>query len=588
MLLSQLPYELITNISSFLCTSDLVNLAITCSHIHSCFKIRLDLHQRKLHNFSTISDINRHKTTSILRDLLRDNASSEDVDYVREAVIRSFQTHAPGDANRNRTSLLFPDGQPFDLEDALSKLNLPCHVWMPRILARNEDAFEIFLIMGLTRMPKLSRLRVSLAPCHGRALLFGRTANYALGLLSPSIPFLEIFIEVVNQIDKCSRFSGDPWPPGLESLRSLEIEVDQLHNHNRFDFDDFAPPLLQSSELRPLFLLPNLRKLVVNRHPAAQPRDTFQFPRSREWNNIDRKSPIEELILVGFAGWQEYVRLMIRSVKHLRCLILLQRGDEEQVKGALEALQEYHAESLETVILPSLTSNALSWCQTFRRLKYLTISYVDIMIAFRRQQNYNSIAEKHNPESRIFDLAKRLPDTIEFLGLIGGQQSNTVKSVRPIPLYSDIQDFLAIITLFVSMKGARPRPRKHGECSRSLRDVCFGDMRIAVIPKDKVIGKTLHQSYTKAKEIARLKLNNEIERCDKLKEICRQSGVRLHTTNLKAKTCDYPDRHPYVAKRPLSGQELVEEAEKLSQDADTSVQAILSQYIDAMPKRYRR
>lgn len=591
MLLSQLPYELITHISSFLSISDLVSLAVTCSHIHSCFKVRLGVHQQKLRNLSTISDINRYRTTSILRDLLRDDTICEDTDYVREAIIKSYQTHAPSDANRDRTDLLLPDGQPFDLAHALLELNLPCQFWTPRILARNEDAFEVFLILSLVRMPRLSRLRVSLPPCYGRTLLFGRTANYALGLLSPSIPFLEIFVEVVNQIGKsnvCGRLNGHPWPPGLESLRSLEIEVDQLHNYNRFSFDTTAHPLLQSSDLQPLFLLPNLRKLVLNKHPLAQPADSFHSSRLREWNIIDRKSPIEELILVGFAGCQEPVRLMIQSTKRLRHLILYQRGDEEQAKGAIKALQERHAESLETVVLPSHTSNALSWCQSFRHLKHLTISYVDVMAALRRQQSHNSISDKHSTESRIFDLATRLPRTIEFLRLIGGRQASTVTSVRAIPLYSDIQNFLETVILFVSTRGARSGSRKQGECSRHLRDICFGDMRVAVMPEDKMVGKTLHQSYTKAREIARLKLNNEVEKCERLKEVCRQSGVRLHTTNLKTRNCDHPDRHPYVAKRPLSRQELVEEAERLSQDADTTVQAILSQYVDAMPKRYRR
>ena len=590
MLLSELPYELVTHISSYLCISDLVSLAITCSHVYSCSKDRLDVHQHKLSTLSTISDINRYRTTSILRDLLRDDTTSEDVDYVREAVIKSYQSCAPSDTNRNRTSLLLPDGEPFDLGRALSTLNLPCHFWIPRIHARNEDAFEVLLILSLMRMPRLSRLRISLPPCHGRTLLFGRISNHALGLLSPSVPFLEIFVEVVNQIGKSNiggRLNGYTWPPGLQNLRSLEIEVDQLHNFHRLSYDSRASPLLQSDDFRPLFSLPTLRRLVLNKHPSAPPADAGHSSRLREWNNIEGKSPIEELVLVGFAGWQEHVRLMIQSTKQLRYLVLHQRGNEEQAKGALKALQQRHTAFLETIVLPSHTSNAMSWCQMFPHLKYLTISYVEVMAAFRKQQSFLSTSNTNNSDSRTFYLATRLPETIEFLTLIGGRQSSTVTSVRAIPLYSDIQDFLEIIILLISMRGVKSGLRSSGAHSRYLQDVCFGDMRVAVMPKDKVVGKTLHQSYTKAREIARLKLNNEVERSEKLRETCRQSGVRLHTMNLKTRDCDYPDRHPYVAKKPMSRQELVAEAERLSQDADANVQAILSQYVDAIPKKYR-
>lgn len=590
MLLSELPYELITHIGSYLCVSDLVSLAITCSHVYSCSKDRLDIHQQKLSKLSTISDINRYRTTSILRDLLRDDSTCEDVDYVREAIIKSYQSCAPSDTNRNRTSLLLPDGEPFDLGHALSTLNLPCHFWIPRILVRNEDAFEVLLILSLIRMPRLSRLHIALPPCHGRTLLFGRTNNHAMGLLSPSVPFLEIFVEVVNQIGKsnmCGRLNGYPWPPGLQNLHSLEIEVDQLHNFHRLSFDSRAPPLLQSDDFRPLFSLPNLKKLVLNKHPSAPPADAGHSSRLREWNNIDCKSPIESLVLIGFAGWQEHVRLMIQSIKHLRRLVLYQRGNEEQAKGALKALQQRHTASLETVVLPSHTSNALSWCQDFSNLKHLTISYVEVMATLRRHQSTLSTSGGNCSESRMLNLAKRLPETIESLTFIGGRQSSTVTSVRAIPLYSDIQDFLEIIILLVSTTGVKSDSRRPSEFSKSLRDICFGDMRVAVMPKDKVVGKTLHQSYTKAREVARLKLNNEIEKCEKLKEVCRQSGVRLHTTNLKSRICNHPDQHPYIAKKPLSRQELVAEADRLSQDADATVQAILSQYVDAIPKKYR-
>lgn len=586
--MSGLPYELITNISSFLHISDLVNLAVTCAHVHSCLRDRLEVHQHKLFKLGTINDRNRARATSILRSLFLQDSPSEDAWYFREAIIQSYQWSTFGNVDHNMSSLYLPDGQHFDMTQAVSGLGLRRFDWFYTYIFRSEDGFEGFLTLALLLMPRLSRLRFTLHPCHGHRLVYARSSNHAPSWTLPRAHVFEIFTKVIGHISAPAKEC--PWPPGLLSVQSIEVELDELHSFNRFVNWGAAIPRLYPEDLYGLFRLPNLKRLLLTRHPSAQStlqEFTSTKLRLKEWILLDCTSSIEELVLVGFAGWQEYIRLMIQSVRRLRLFVLHQRGNEDQNKGIIQALQLRHASSLETIILPNLISNALSWCQTFSRLKYLTVSYVEIMGAFRKHQNHLSTSDRHNDEATRCWLATQIPHTVEFVVFIGGRQSSTITSVRAIPLYSDIQEFIAIVTRFVTTRGAGSKSSNDGEISQNLRDICFGDMRVAVVPQDAAAGKTLHQSYTKARELARLKLIKEVERSDKLKEVCDRSGVRLHVTDLKTRVCNHAKQHPYVARQRSSRQELIARAEKLSEDADLTVQTILSQYVDAIPKKYR-
>lgn len=71
MLFSELPYELVAYVSSFLHILELLNLAFICTHVHACLNDRLKIHQHKLATLSTVDDLNRARTTSNILGILQ-------------------------------------------------------------------------------------------------------------------------------------------------------------------------------------------------------------------------------------------------------------------------------------------------------------------------------------------------------------------------------------------------------------------------------------------------------------------------------------------------------------------------------------
>lgn len=586
MLFSELPYDIILHVCSFIHTSDLVSLATSCSHIHSCLEKLLAVHQRKLATLSSIHDTNRVQIVPILRNLLLQGSDFEDVWYFREVVISSYRSDEVRCTERVAGAGLLPGNSNPTLSFVAGCVGLP------RILANHHNArrpvdeLDAFLILALLKMPRLSALRISPHPSHGNSKLYGRgSPNGQLGWYTPRVYALEVLITVVTLLftPKSSPRDAALLLPALKGLKAIEIEEDELQDLNQLGYGEPAFYQLRQADLRPLFNLPRLKRLTIHRHKSSHVRSGgYKEPVWQYWDYSGAHSSVEELILVGFGGWQEVIRNMLKIVKRLRLFVLQQRGREKQLGGILQALQECHHSSLETVVLPLQLSNTLSWCQPFGRLKHVTLSYVDIMEALRGQQISSLVRNPETATSSSFHLATRLPSVIEVLSLVGGRQSNSATSVRPIPLYNDIQDFLDVMVTFVSERGVGPGGFSFDGSSKNLRDICFGDMRVAIAPEDRAEGKRLHESFTKSKELLRLKLNYVIERSGKLSEACNEHGVRLHTTNLKTRECNHASRHPYVAKRPLSKQELLAKAERMGQNADAITRAVLAQYTEKL------
>lgn len=260
------------------------------------------------------------------------------------------------------------------------------------------------------------------------------------------------------------------------------------------------------------------------------------------------------------------------------------------MRDLMEPLQLLHSSTLEVLIPPSHTSNSLSWCQTFPSLKNLTLSYVEVMDIFRKYRIHLPTLEKRNDALDGFRLAMCVPERVESVAFIGGRALDVVTSPWSPPIYNDghdIQDFIDIITVYVSSRGSLVRSNIGDDTSRNLRDICFGDMRVTFKPQNAAIGKKLNLSSTEANEISRLELDKALRESDKLREVCSLNGVRLHFTNLDTRVCDRVDCHPYPPKKRFSRQELIAEAEKLSKDSDMATKSVLSQYIRYISEDHR-
>lgn len=601
---SQLPYELVVHISTLLHIPDLLNLAVTCAHVHTCLGEQLKVHQHKLATLSSVNDLNRSHTMSALRMIFQpDHPSHGDIWYFREVTVHAYSSvlFRRMNIDVNMPNPRLSNEAPFNTTRAISDMSLlsPADLRRYDTLLRRVDrseGFEGFLTLALLQMPRLSRLRFALHPCNGHDQVCWRFVENAVALEPARVQVFGLLLALLSCFEK--RIIGESsetfiLPAGLRSLQSIEIEIDQLHNFNNFGEYGTLHPELHTDSFRPLFLLPNLKRLLVSRHPLARRHDStfvaYSKGRDEAWRHLYRTSPVEELVIVGFGSCGQTIQLMTRSVRQLRALVLQQRGNEHQIKELLSILQLEHAPWLETFIPPSHTSNALSWCQSFSQLRYLTLSYIEVMEVLQEHCHQISISDGKSHILADFHLATRIPESVEMVVFIGGLISGAVPSLSSHPFCCstrDIQHFTDIVAAFVSTRGSTRQSSDAGQTSRNLRDLCFGDMRVVYKPENAEEGVRLHSSSIEDTEIGRHKLGKALHESEKLKEMCSLHRVRLHFTDLTTRVCDHAGQHPYLPKKRLTRQELIAEAERLSEDADVITKTVLSRYVDAIPADY--
>lgn len=601
---AQLPYELITQISLFLDIPDLLSLALTNSTIHARLGYRLGIHKHKLATLSSVDDRNRPSVTPALRSLFRnqeiwmDHVEYDNPWYFREVVIHAFSdpfSVSIPNYLAHRCNPCLPDGERFPVKESITEDLRLTWDWYKGMSSKHlevSQGFEVLMSLALLVMPRLSKLRFLLHPCHRHkfATLEVDGLQYRSG--NTRYQVFELFTELLwwnaHHISRSPQTFS--WPPGLQSLRSLEIQTEDLHGFCGFPYSNRNEdrPRTEIAYLRALFWLPNLKRLLFTRYPSNEV-EWLNDSDIEGFDHLDRQSPIEELVLVGCGQWRRVTDSIIRSIRRLRFFVLEQRGNECGLTDLVNTLKSRHASSLEIFVPPSLTSNALSWCQGFPHLKHLTVSYVEVMSIFQQQQKHFSTSSQHceATSDRVSILRTAIPRTVEFLAFIGGRQSSAITSVKFIPNDQDIQNFIDMVVLLVSARGATPecdsQPGLHDE-SLNLRDVCFGDMRIAIAPCNAEEGQRIARSSTHDGENERLGLGKAIKKSRPLQESCLSHGVRLHFVDLQTRICDHAERHPEPMRKRLSRQELVEKATRLSEGADATTKAILSQYVGAIPQ----
>lgn len=462
MLFSELPYELVGCIGSFLHISDILKLAITCTNIHDALSDRLQVHQKKVASLSTIDDRNRASTISALRGFWRQDSAQHDENawYFREVVVHGYThfTCQPNPISLDTSDLIPQDVEPFDIRRAMSDMSLPYSRAHHNGYSDAVNAFEGLLTLALLQMPRLSRLRFAISPVYGYDHVFVKSGVSEPQSVPISPTVLEFLMRSLFRMKVALADQPTEWPLGLQNLQSIEIEVDELQTFN--DLGQFGPvkPSVIPEDFGVLFCLPNLKRVLLSRDASDEPNDDeieYMQRTNGYWMPPTRSSTVEDLILAGFLGYPEFIQRILRGIRRLRLFVLQQRGNERHMRYWRETLQSEHASSLEVFSPPFHTSNTLAWCQHFIHLKFLTVSYVEVMSIFRQRSSRRSESQREYDLSAVFRsvLATRIPQTVEFVTFIGGQQPSTVTSVLPVPQREDIDNFITIVTNFVNVRG---------------------------------------------------------------------------------------------------------------------------------------
>lgn len=195
-------------------------------------------------------------------------------------------------------------------------------------LLRSDNGFEGLLTLALLQMPRLSRLRLHLHPWHGHIdRVYTTSTNGARSGLLARVHVFEVLIEILGLIawkDHCQP-GKISFPPSLQSLQTIEVTIDPLHDFNRFQDGAPAIPLLRHRDIDVFLLLPRLTELLLTRHPKAPPlnhQEVSMLQRRNALPRLTHPSPIEELVLVGFGSCQEYIRYLVRNIQQLHVLVL--------------------------------------------------------------------------------------------------------------------------------------------------------------------------------------------------------------------------------------------------------------------------
>lgn len=128
---------------------------------------------------------------------------------------------------------------------------------------RNIDGL---LILTCFLMPSLTHLQFSQHPQSGHDNVWPHiNQRTARGF--------ELFSFLLT--DRIKRYADSPWPPGLKSLRTIVVDLDEIHDLDRLDWQSAAYPKLSWVNIRPLLSLPNLQRLSVAQHPLEFVRIPF-------------------------------------------------------------------------------------------------------------------------------------------------------------------------------------------------------------------------------------------------------------------------------------------------------------------------
>lgn len=244
------------------------------------------------------------------------------------------------------------------------------------------------------------------------------------------------------------------------------------------------------------------------------------------------------------------------SVKTLRELIVDHKNNIRRPEPMLKVLQERQASMLEVLRLPPYHGSVLSLLKALANLRYLTITYVDILTSWysRRKSDTN------------FDLARYLPDGVRFLEILTGQTGAFCLGMLP-PTRKRIGRFLQIMHSHVRNRCIPPVEVTASKTKGCLSDICLHELSSMFDPEQSVL--------------SRVRFRKIISNLDTLIELCRSSGANLHLDSSEnGKRCK--NLHPFRLYEAPSKDELQARATKLGKGADTGVQAQLAEYMSRL------